>query len=143
TFQFFQSERNPTASFIHGCFPGDLKHLRHGLEILNFVSMKTSLPFILQLPCAHEVIFDVMLSAYITGLKVYYSRSQEQGKKQGSKRPSLDGWNWALQSAEHALAAFREAEGQRKGEIPTDLDSADATVDQALLALQERYKFSS
>ena len=101
--------------------------------------MKTSLPFILQLRCACEVIFDVMLSAYITGLKAYYSRSQEQGKKQGSKRPSLDGWDRALQSAERALAAFREAEGQREG---GDLDSADATVDQALLALQERYQFS-
>ncbi|KAF8224081.1 hypothetical protein L208DRAFT_1313442, partial [Tricholoma matsutake] len=31
-------------------------------------------------------------------------------------------------------------EGQQEG---GDLDSADATIDQALLALQERYKFSS
>ncbi|KAF8224600.1 hypothetical protein L208DRAFT_1310410, partial [Tricholoma matsutake] len=134
TFEFFKFERNPTPSFIRGCFLGDPKHLRRGLEILNFASMKTSLPFILQLRCACEVIFDVMLSAYITGLKAYYSRSEEQGKKQGSKRPSLDGWERALQSAERALAAFREAEGQREG---GDLDSADATVDQALLALQE------
>jgi hypothetical protein len=102
--------------------------------------METSLPFILQLRRTCEAIFDVMLSAYITGLKAYYSRLQEQGKKQGSKRPSLDGWDRALQLAECALAAFREAEGQRKG---GDLDSADATVDQALLALQERYKVSS
>jgi hypothetical protein len=41
-----------------------------------------------------------------------------------------------LQSADRALAAFREAEVQRKD---GDLDSADATVDQALLVLQERY----
>jgi hypothetical protein len=64
---------------------------------------------------------------------------QEQGKKQGSKRPSLDGWDQALQLAEHALAAFRKAEGQHEG---GDLDSADATVGQALLALQDRYKFT-
>jgi hypothetical protein len=82
----------------------------------------------------------MMLSAYIAGLKAYYNRSEEKGKKQGSKRPSLDGCDRALQSAERALAAFREAEGQREG---GDLDSADVTVDQALLALQERYKFYS
>jgi len=74
-----------------------------------------------------------MLSAYIVGLKAYYI---QLGRKQGSKRPSLDGWDRALQSADRALAAFREAEVQRKD---GDLDSADATVDQALLALQERY----
>jgi hypothetical protein len=78
-----------------------------------------------------------MLSAYIAGLKAYYVRLEEKGRKQGSKRPSLDGWDRARQSADRALAAFREAEVQRKD---GDLDSADATVDQALLALQERYK---
>ena len=98
--------------------------------------MKTCLPFILQLRCACEIIFDLMLSAYIAGLKAYYNRSQEKGKKQGST--SLDGWDRALQSAECALAAFREAEGQREG---GDLNFADATVDRALLALQDRYKF--
>ncbi|KAF8223297.1 hypothetical protein L208DRAFT_548631 [Tricholoma matsutake] len=53
--------------------------------------MKTSLPFVLQLRCACEIIFDVMLSAYIAGLTAYYDRSEDKGKKQGSKRPSLDG----------------------------------------------------
>jgi len=76
----------------------------------------------------------MMLSAYIAGLKAYYVRSEEMGRKQGSKRPSLDGWDRACQSADRALAAFREAEVQRKD---GNLDSADATVDQALLALQE------
>jgi hypothetical protein len=81
------------------------------------------------------MIFDVMLSAYIAGMKAYYNRSQEKGKNQGSKRPSLDGWDLARRSAERALAEFREAEGQRKR---GDLDSADATVGRALLSLQER-----
>ena len=106
----------------------------------DYSSMTTTLPFILQLRCACETIFDIMLSAYIAGLKAYYVRSEEKGRKQGSKRPSLDGWDRALQSADRALAAFREAEVQRKD---GDLDSADATIDRALLALQERYKFYS
>jgi len=85
TFEFFKFERNPIASFIRGCFPGDPKHLRRGLEVPNFASMKTSLPFILQLRCACEIIFDVMLSAYIAGLKAYYNRSQEKGTARSAK----------------------------------------------------------
>ncbi len=80
-----------------------------------------------------------MLSAYIAGLKVYYVQSEE-GRKQGLTRASLDGWDQALQSANRALAGFREAELQRND---GDFDSADATVDQALLALHERYEFYS
>ena len=81
-----------------------------------------------------------MLSAYIAGLNAYYVKSEERSRKQGSKRPKLDGWDQALQLAERALASFREAEVYRKD---GDLDSADATTDQALLALQKRYKLYS
>jgi hypothetical protein len=77
-----------------------------------------------------------MLSAYIAGLQAYYNRSEDKGTQQGSKRPSLDGWEQAFQSAKCALAAFRKAEGQRKA---GDIDSADATVEEALLALHVRY----
>ncbi|KAF8233174.1 hypothetical protein L208DRAFT_1268124, partial [Tricholoma matsutake] len=133
-FEFFKFERNPNPIFIRGCFPGDPAHLRRGLKVPDFTAMKTSLPFILQLRCAWGIIFDVMLSAYIAGLTAYYDRSEDKGKNQGSKRPSLHGWDRALQSAKRALAAFREAEDQREG---GDLDSADTIVDEALLALQE------
>ncbi|KAM6492144.1 hypothetical protein JOM56_011868 [Amanita muscaria] len=133
-YEFFKFERNPKPSFIRGCFPGDPDHLLRGLKVPDYSFMRTTLPFILQLRCACETIFDIMLSAYIAGLKAYYIRSEENGRKQGSKRPSLDGWDRALQSADRALAGFREAAVQRKD---GDLDSADATVDQALLALQE------
>jgi hypothetical protein len=140
TYEFFKYERNPKPVFIRGCFPGDPEHLRKGLMVPNYSSMMTALPFILQLRCACETIFDVMLSAYIAGLNAHYVRSKEMGRKEGSKRPSLDGWDTALQSAGCALAAFREAEVQREH---GDLDSADATVDQGLLALHKRYKFYS
>jgi hypothetical protein len=134
SFEFFKFERKPNPSCLRGCFDGDPKHLRRGLQVPDFTTMETSLPFILQLRCVCETIFDVMLSAYIAGLQAHYTRSEEKGNKQGSKRPSLDGWDRALQSAKHALAAFREAEGQRKA---GDIGSADATVGEALLALHE------
>ena len=139
TYEFFKFERNPNSSFIRGCFFGDPVHLRRGLKVPDYSSMMTTLPFILQLRCACETIFDIMLSAYIACLKAYHVRSEEKGRKQGSNRPSLDGWDRALQSADRALAAFREAEVQRKD---GDLDYADAIADEALLVLQERYKFS-
>jgi hypothetical protein len=95
--------------------------------------MTTSLPFILQLRWICETIFDVTLSAYITGVKAYYNQTDERFRGPSSVR-----WDQALQSADHALVAFREAEDEReKG----DINSADATVDKALLALQERYLF--
>jgi hypothetical protein len=139
-YEFFKFERNPNPSFIRGCFFGDPVHLQRGLKVFDYTSMTSTLPFILQLRCACEIIFDIMLNAYIAGLKAYYVRSEEKERKQGLKGPSLDGWDLALQSADRALAAFREAEVQRKD---GDLDLADATVDQALLALQERYKLYS
>jgi len=47
-----------------------------------------------------------MLSAYISGLGAYHKRFTANGQKQGSKRPSLDGWDRALKSAEDASAMF-------------------------------------
>lgn len=145
-FEFFRFERNPSPSFMRGCFSGDPQYLQYGLKVHNFTLMDTSLPFILRLRWTCETIFDMMLRAYVAGLKAYYNRLQEKAQnweKQGltsAKKPSLDGWDQALQSAECALAAFREAERLHKD---GDLDSADATVDQALLALRNRYKFYS
>ncbi|KAF8332067.1 uncharacterized protein EI90DRAFT_3123141 [Cantharellus anzutake] len=132
SFEFFKYERTPNRTFLRGCFHGDPKHLRRGLEMHDFVRMETPLPWILQFRCICETIFDVMLSAYIAGLKAYNNRLPGKGEKRGLK--SLGKWDQALQSAEDALAVFREAEGLREG---GDLDGADTTVDRALLALQE------
>ncbi|KAF5383286.1 hypothetical protein D9615_004800 [Tricholomella constricta] len=135
SFEFFKFERKPNPSFLRGCFDGDPKHLRRGLQVPDFTTMETSLPFILQLRCICETIFDVMLSAYIAGLQAEY-HLEEKRKKQFSERPSSSshGLDRAIQSAQRALAVFREAEGQRKAGY---LDSADATVEEALRALHE------
>ena len=84
--------------------------------------------------------FDVMLSAYIAGLKAYQKRSKENGEKEGSKRPSLDGWDRALQSAELARKKFRQAEDERAKD---EIAAADVTVKGALIELQTRYYFLS
>jgi hypothetical protein len=147
TYEFFKFERNPNPSFIRGCFFGDPVHLRRGLKVpdLGYECMITCLPFIIQLRCACEIIFDIMLSAYIAGMKAVQLEEVVWMKKlELEERPTttslIDGLDQALQCADRALAAFREAEVQRKN---GDLDSADATTDQALLALQERYEVYS
>lgn len=139
SFEFFKFERTtPNPSFLRGCFPGDPEHLQRGLQVPDFTTTETSLPFILQLRCVCETIFDIMLTGYTSGLNAYHERSALTGKREGMKRPSLDGWDRALKSAEDALKTFREAESQRKDGV---IDSADANVLKGMRLLRERYYF--
>ena len=73
----------------------------------------------------------MMLTGYIAGLTAYYNKCEENEGKNKAR---------SLHKAEQGLAAFREAETQRKAGDP---DLADASVDRALLRLQERYDRSS
>jgi hypothetical protein len=91
-FSLLKERQTPLFS---GCFPGDPKYLRRGLKIPDFLTMDSSLPFILQLRCVCETIFDVMLSAYIAGLKAYHDQSNDRGKQQVLQRPSFDAWDRA------------------------------------------------
>ena len=79
------------------------------------MSVESSLPFILRLRIVCEIIFDMLLTAYIAGLSAYYSKGDEKKDKARS-----------LQPAEQALVALREAEAQREA---GEFDLADATVD--------------
>jgi hypothetical protein len=70
TFEFFKFERNGSdSSFFRGCFPGDPILLQRGL---TSPTTDSPLPFILQLCCVCETVFDVMLSAYIHALNAYH-----------------------------------------------------------------------
>lgn len=135
TFEFFKFERaESVSSFFRGCFPGDPEPLQHGLTLPDPKTADTPLPFILQLRCVCETIFDTMLSAYIFALRAYRDRSGSTDKREGVKRPSFDGWDQALKFAEDALETFRNAETQRKD---GDVDSADASVLEGLRLLHE------
>ncbi|KAF8305940.1 uncharacterized protein EI90DRAFT_2986878 [Cantharellus anzutake] len=130
SFEFFKFERMPDPTFLCGRFQGDPPDFRHGMQL---PISETYLPFILRLRCVCETIFDIMLSAYIAGMKAYYNREEDKGRKEGGKRLS-DEWDQALCLAEHAQETFREAEVQRK---EGNIVSANAIVDAALLALHE------
>jgi hypothetical protein len=75
-----------------------------------------------------------MLCAYISGLKAYHKQSKRSREMEGL------GWDEALKSAENALIALRKAESHCHN---GDLDSADASVQEGLCALQKRYYFQS
>jgi hypothetical protein len=135
-FEFFKFQRKPEPSFLRGCFPGDPPHLRRGLKLRDFTETTTSLPFLLDLLCVSETIFDTMLCAYISGLKAYHERSKPKGEKQGHTRPSFDGWDKAQKSAQDALDMLRNADMQRQD---GDVDLADKTIEEALALLKERY----
>jgi len=140
TFEFFKFENWHAAPFLRGCFVGDPEHLRRGLRLPDFTNDPTSLPFILQLRRICETVFDVMLCAYISGLEAHHKQSKGRGEREGSKRPSLDKWDQALAFAQDALKTFREAESQRSR---GDVASANASVQEALRALQKRYYLQS
>ena len=53
-------------------------------------------------------------------------------------RPSLDGWDQTLKSAEDVLLTLREAESHHKD---GDVDSANVNILKGLCLLQERYYF--
>lgn len=132
TFEFFKFERDGSGpSFFRGCFPGDPEGLQRGLKLPDPQTTDTTLPFVLQLRGICETIFDTMLSAYISALYACRDRSALARKQ---KRPSLDGWDQALKSAEDALATFRKAETQRKD---GNVDSADMSVSEGLRLLHE------
>jgi hypothetical protein len=135
-FEFFKYEKTPNPSILRGCFKGDSRHLQRGMHVPDFTVMKTALPFIVQLRHICETIFDVMVGAYIAGLKAYRDHSDKMGKKEGSKRPSWDNWHEALQWAEFALEAFRMAEDRR---VAGDIKGADTAVEQDGLELEARY----
>jgi len=134
SFEFFKFDKTQASPFLRGCFSGDPAHLRRGLRLPDFTTTPTPLPFILDLRLACETVFDTMLCAYISGLTAYHGRSKVRGEKQGSKRPSFDKWDEALKSAQDALMICRTAESQRRN---GDLDSADASVQEGICALQK------
>jgi hypothetical protein len=98
--------------------------------------MDSPLPFILQLRCICETIFDTMLSAYISVLQAHRDQSTLAGRRGSVKRLSFDGLDQALKSSMDALEAFRKAEAQRKD---GDVVCADKSVQEGLHLLYERY----
>lgn len=137
SFEFFKFERSPNPSFLRGNFPGDPIRFQSGLDVPDLKKLDTPLPFITQLRCICEVIFDVMQSAYIAGSKAHYKQVEDREAKQSYTRPHFDKCDQTLQSVEDTLRACRMAEARCKA---GDIHDVDMT---ALLSLQDRYEICS
>ncbi|KAH9006404.1 hypothetical protein EDB86DRAFT_3144168 [Lactarius hatsudake] len=126
----FDGTINPY-KFTMGVVPG--RRFR-GLKLVDFSSEPTARPFIHSLRSICEIIFNLLLCAYIANLKAFRDRFASQY----GQCKSLDGWDTALEFAEEALEKSQDAEVLRQENSIVD---ADATVEAAFKALKLRYSF--
>ncbi|KAH9042676.1 hypothetical protein EDB85DRAFT_1085527 [Lactarius pseudohatsudake] len=121
----FDGSINPY-KFTMGVVPGSRFR---GLKLVDFSSEPTARHFIHSLCSICETIFNLLLCAYIAGLKAFRDRFASQHRQQ----KSLDGWDKALKFAEEALEESQDAEVLRQENSIVD---ADATVEAAFKALK-------
>lgn len=98
----------------------------------------TTRPFIDALRPICEIIFDLLLSGYISSLKTYlpYNHSVNKSTRAGQPRQSLDKWEEAMQAAVRASQDFRDAEIKRQAQLTNE---ADLIVEEAMISLKYRY----
>jgi hypothetical protein len=135
SFEFFSYDGSafPT-SFTRGCFPGDPPEFRRGLQLSDF-TLTGRARFIAELRQISEVIFDLLMSSFVSSLTAFQQRSERKGKKDQKPRKSLAKWEEALKHANDALDKFRKAECLRKDQL---IDKANAAAEEAMKALKQR-----
>lgn len=107
-FQFFKFDGTTKPySFLRGTLPGDPRHLQSGFMLPDIVFSETSVPFLRSLRQITEIVFDLLLCAYISSIKAFRNRT---------RRSHLDNPKWedALKFAGNALGLFRDAESKRQ-----------------------------
>lgn len=137
SFHFFTFDGNTKPyKFSVGVVPGSRFRVAGGLPLVDFSSEPTARAFIHSLRPICETVFNLLLVAYITSLKVFRDRSASQQEQ----RKSLGGWDKALKFAEDALEKSQDAEALRQDNLIVD---ADATTETAFKTLNLRYNFLS
>jgi len=137
TFQFFTFDSSTRPyKFSMGITSGSHLCVAGGLPLVNFTSESTSRHFIQSLRPICETVFNVLLVAYSSSLKIFRERSASRN----GQRMVLDGWDRALNFAAKALDESRDADAMRWDNL---IVNADVTVEEAFKALQFRYNFYS
>ena len=135
SFEFFSFDGSTAPpSFTRGCLPGDPPEFRRGLQLSDF-TLTGPARFIAELRQICEVIFDLLMSAFVSSLTAFQQRSERKGKKDQKPRKSLGKLEDALKHAKDALEKFRDAEGKCKGQL---IDDANAAAEEAMKALKQR-----
>ena len=134
SFEFFSFDGSTSPpSFTRGCLPGDPPEFRRGLQLSDF-TLTGPTRFIVELRQICEVIFDLLMSSFVSSLTAFQQRSERKGTKDKARK-SLTKWEEALKHAKDASEKFRNAEGLRKGQL---IDDANAAAAEAMKALKQR-----
>src|ERR1700722_8456905 len=129
SFEFFSFNGSKSPKFTRGCLPGDPKKFRRGLRLADF-TLDGPGAFMADLRPICEIIFDLLVGAYISSLTAFRDRSQRRGNRERK-------WEEALMHAQEAFKKFRDAETQRKCK---QIGAANSLVDNAMEALKRRYE---
>ena len=136
-FQFFLFDGNHKPySFRRGALLGDPPAFWYGFQLQDHAKTETPGPFIHAMRQICEIIFDLLLTSYISSLKAYHDRSIRMGERQGMPRESTGEWEQALALAGDALEKFRIAETRRQNGLCTD---ANVLVQDVMEVLKRRY----
>jgi hypothetical protein len=135
SFQFFTFDGSTKPyKFSVGVVPGSRFRVAGGLPLVDFSSEPTARLFIHNLRPICEIVFNLLLVAYIASLKVFCDRPASRH----GQRKSLDSWDKAFKFAEEALQKSQDAEALRQDNSIVD---ADATTETAFKTLKLRYNF--
>jgi hypothetical protein len=105
-------------------------------QLPNPADLPTTRPFIDALRPICEVVFDLLMSSYVSSLKIYHS-SRIMSANEHQPKKGLDQWEEAIHFAVRASKDFREAEKKRQTQLT---DEANSLVDQAMGSLKQRYE---
>ena len=137
SFEFFSFDGSTSPpSFTRGCLPGDPPEFRRGLQLSDF-TLTGPARFIAELRQICEVIFDLLMSSFVSSLTAFQQRSERKGMKNQKPRKSLAKWEEALKYAKDASEKFRNAEAMRKGQL---VDDANKVAEEAMKALKQRFE---
>jgi hypothetical protein len=136
SFEFFSFDGSNSRKFARGCLPGDPKKFRRGLRLADF-TLDGPAPFMADLRRICEIIFDLLVGAYISSLTSFRDRSQRRGNRELKPRKNLEKWDEALKHAKEAFKEFRAAETKREGK---HIEEANSLVEDAMKALKLRYE---
>jgi hypothetical protein len=82
SFEFFSFDGSTSPpSFTRGCLPGDPPEFRRGLQLSDF-TLTGPARFIVELRQICEVIFDLLMSSFVSSLTAFQQRSERKGKKE-------------------------------------------------------------
>lgn len=126
-FDFFVFDSNIKPSFKHGVGPDDPPIFLRPLQLPDPAKTLTTRPFIAALRPICEVIFDLLLSGYISSLKANCNRSESK---------SIVKWEEAMSAAVRASQGFRYAETMRQAQL---ISEANSVVEEAMGSLKCRY----